>query len=835
MPIELNSNFMAKNLLACLIMLLCAPSFSQIKGRITDQKNHALPYVNIYVENTFTGTTSNNEGYYELNLSTPGTYTIVFQFLGYKTVKKEVNIEQFPYILDASLYEEQISLNEVVIKADENPADIIMRKAIASRKVNLEKINAFKANFYSRGLIRIKNAPEKFFGQEMDDFMVGLDSTRSGILYLSETISEIEYIHPDKLKEKIIASKVSGDNNSFSFNTASDVDFNFYNNTIELGNQIISPISDYAFNYYRYKLEGVFYDDKGNLINKIKVIPRRENDRIFSGSIYIVENQWTIYALELGITGIQAQIPPAEIITIKQNFSYSDTDQIWVMISQGIEFSYSLFGFKGDGRFTAVYSNYDFTTELAKKTFGKEILSFENEANKKDSIYWNNFRPVPLTDEEINDYLVKDSIQTLRESKPYLDSIDSKNNKFKIKNILFGYNHRNSFEDWSVGYSSPLSDFQFNTVQGYNSKLSFYYRKNQDKYRRYFSANASLQYGFSDERLRGTASFIYKFNNIKSPFLILSGGVETPQFNNAQPISPLINSVSSLFFENNFMKIYDKSFAQVGFTQEVLNGINIYSILAYERRKALINTTDQVFFNDKNDVYSSNDPQNPNVYGIPSFDTHQLLKFNLNTRFNFGQEYMSYPDSKINIPNSTYPTLYLGYEKGFAASEKQYNFDQLKARLTQSFSIGNKGDFKYNLKAGAFFNAEDIGFMDYYHPNGNQTHVGTSSTYLNVFNNLPYYALSTNTSYAEMHAEHDFKGFLLSRVPLLNKLNYNFVIGAHVFSTENIKPYQEYSIGIDNIGFKKFRFLRVDYVRSYQNGYQGDAVIFGLKFLNIIE
>lgn len=835
MPIELNSNFMAKNLLACLIMLLCAPCFSQIKGRITDQKNHALPYVNIYVENTFTGTTSNDEGYYELNLNTPGTYTIVFQFLGYKTVKKEVKIEQFPYILDASLSEEQISLNEVVIKADENPADIIMRKAIASRKVNLERINAFKANFYSRGLIRIKNAPEKFFGQEMDDFMVGLDSTRSGILYLSETISEIEYMRPDKLKEKIIASKVSGDNNGFSFNTASDVDFNFYNDTIELGNQIISPISDYAFNYYRYKLEGVFYDDKGNLINKIKVIPRRENDRIFSGSIYIVENQWTIYALELGITGIQAQIPPAEIITIKQNFSYSDTDQIWVMISQGIEFSYSLFGFKGDGRFTAVYSNYDFTTELTKKTFGKEILSFENEANKKDSIYWNNFRPVPLTDEEINDYLVKDSIQTLRESKPYLDSIDSKNNKFKIKNILFGYNHRNSFEDWSVGYSSPLSDFQFNTVQGYNSKLSFYYRKNQDKYRRYFSANASLQYGFSDERLRGTASFIYKFNNIKSPFLILSGGVETPQFNNAQPISPLINSVSSLFFENNFMKIYDKSFAQVGFTQEVLNGINIYSILAYERRKALLNTTDQVFFNDKNDVYSSNDPQNPNVYGIPSFDTHQLLKFNLNTRFNFGQEYMSYPDSKINIPNSKYPTLYLGYEKGFAASEKQYNFDQLKARLTQSFSIGNKGDFKYNLKAGAFFNAEDIGFMDYYHPNGNQTHVGTSSTYLNVFNNLPYYALSTNTSYAEMHAEHDFKGFLLSRVPLLNKLNYNFVIGAHVFSTENIKPYQEYSIGIDNIGFKKFRFLRVDYVRSYQNGYQGDAVIFGLKFLNIIE
>ncbi|MBA6151159.1 DUF5686 and carboxypeptidase regulatory-like domain-containing protein [Gelidibacter maritimus] len=826
---------MTKNLLSFIIVLISFQAFSQIKGHITDQNNAALPFVNIYIENTFTGTTSNDEGYYELNLNTPATYTIVFQFLGYKTVKKEIEIAKFPYTLNATLAEEQISLNEVVINTDENPADIIMRKAIASRQVNLEKINAFKANFYSRGLIRIKNVPEKFFGQELDDFMVGLDSTRSGILYLSETISEIEYLRPDKLKEKIIASKVSGDNNGFSFNTASDVDFNFYNNTIDLGNQIISPIADYAFNYYDYKLEGVFYDDKGNLINKIKVIPKRENDRIFSGSIYIVEHQWTVYALELAITGVQAQIPPAEVITIKQNFSYSDIDQLWVMISQGIEFSYSLFGFQGDGRYTAVYSNYDFSTEVTKKSFGKEILSFGDSANKKDSTYWNRFRPVPLTDEEIGDYLLKDSIQTVRESKPYLDSIDAKNNRFKIQNLLFGYSYRNSFEDWSIGYSSPLSDFQFNTVQGYNSKLNFYYRKNQDEYRRYLSANASLQYGISDDRLRGTASFIYKFNNIKSPFLMLSGGVETQQFNDAQPISPLINSVSSLFFENNFMKIYDKSFAQAGYTQEITNGFNIYSTLAYERRKSLFNTTDQVFFNDKNDVYSSNDPQNPNIYGIPAFETHQLLKFNLNTRFNFGQEYMSYPDSKINIPNSKYPTLYIGYEKGFAASEKQYNFDKFKARLTQSFNLGNKGNFKYNLKAGTFFNAEDIGLMDYYHPNGNQTHVGTSSNYLNVFNNLPYYALSTNSSYFEMHVEHDFKGLLLSRVPLLNKLNYNLVIGAHAFATENIKPYQEYSIGIDNIGFKKFRFLRVDYVRSYQHGYQGDAVIFGLKFLNIIE
>lgn len=95
--------------------------------------------------------------------------------------------------------------------------------------------------------------------------------------------------------------------------------------------------------------------------------------------------------------------------------------------------------------------------------------------------------------------------------------------------------------------------------------------------------------------------------------------------------------------------------------------------------------------------------------------------------------------------------------------------------------------------------------------------------------------LSTNKSYLEFHSEHDFKGYIMGKIPLLNKLNYNLVIGAHTLATENNKPYQEYSIGIDNIGFKKFRFLRLDYVRSYQNGFKSDALIFGLKFLNIID
>ena len=251
------------------------------------------------------------------------------------------------------------------------------------------------------------------------------------MIYLSETISKLEFLRPNKLKEKILASKVSGDDKGFSFNNAIDVEFDLYNNTIELGNQIVSPIANNAFGYYRYTLEGIFYDDRGNLINKIKATPRRQNDPVFEGFIYIVEDQWTIYAAELDITGVQARIPAVDKITITQNYAFSENNSIWTKMSQNIDFKYGLFGINGDGRFTAVYSNYTINPGLTRKDFSKEIVSFADEANKKDSLFWTSIRPVPLTDEEITDYIKKDSIQIVKDSKVYKDSVDKVNNKFK--------------------------------------------------------------------------------------------------------------------------------------------------------------------------------------------------------------------------------------------------------------------------------------------------------------------------------------------------------------------------------------------------------------------
>ena len=814
-----------------LILLLCSLSVSaQLKGSIVDSDNQPIPFVNIYIENSYTGTTSNEQGNYELALSKPRTYTIVFQFLGFKTQTKTIEIKEFPYTLDITLLEENISLNEVVISSNENPANRIVRAAIDVRKAQLEKINAYSADFYSKGIIRLKDAPKKFLGQEIGDMDGVLDSTRSGILYLSETVSKINYEKPDKLYEKIIASKVSGDSNGFSFNNASDVDYNFYNNTIQMGSEIVSPIADYAFNYYRYKLEGVFYDNGGRLINKIKVIPRRENDRVFSGVVYIVEDQWGFYGLELSVTGKQIQSPAIDLITFKQNASYDEESDFWVVRSQTISFEFGFLGFNGNGSFVANYSNYKLNPDFEKNVFTNEVLAFEPEANKKDSTYWNTLRPVPLTKEEFKDYIKKDSLQTLYNSKTYLDSIDAGNNKFKFGNLISGYTYENSFEDKEFSISSPLAGLNFNTVQGFNANVDVNYTKRYDEFKNFLAIENQVNYSFDTETLRGTLGFRYKFNNINDLNIGFSTGIKVQQFNAQEPISNLINEASSLFFEDNYMKLFENRFVKINYGQELFNGFRFGTALSFENRRGLLNSTDYITINHDDKSYTSNNPLDPLNFDSAPFENHNILKFKFNGAFRFGQKYLSFPGSKYNLNTPKYPKLNFSYEKGFSATKSDYNYDHLSVNLSQNFSLENKGNFSYNVSGGTFFGASNLAFMDFKHINGNLTHVSLDNRYLSSFKNVGYYDFSTTKKYLEYHLEHDFKGYILGKIPLINKLNYNLIVGVHGFSSKDQKPYQEFSLGINNIGWKKYRFLRVDYVRSYHSGFVNDGVLFGISF-----
>ena len=815
------------------LLFITSIHIAQVKGKIIDSKNEPLSFVSVYLDKTVTGTTSNDNGDYVLNIKQKGKYVIIFQFLGYKTLKKEVNITSFPYNLDVVLEEESVKLSEISISTKDNPANAIIRNVIANKDKNTDKYSNYTAKFYSRGLYRIKDAPEKFLGQSMGDFGGGLDSTRSGIIYLSETISEINFQKkPKKFKEKIIASKVSGRDNGISFNRAQDANINFYDNSVEFGNDLVSPISTNAFNYYKYKLVGTFYVKNGKLINKIKLIPKRKNDRVFNGDIYIVEDDWAFYGADVSVTGAQVNIPVVDVLHLKQDYNYSETNDAWVLISQSIDFKVNALGFKLDGRFSSAYSDYNFKPTYTEETFTNEVLTFEKKATEKDSVYWNELRPVPLTTEEVTDYKVKDRIKVIRKSKKYLDSVNKKQNKLNLLSPITGYTYRNSYEKWSLSYDGLIDDFGFNTVQGFNTSLGVSYFKRQNDKGKWWSAGIKANYGFSDKEIRPTFYFSKKWNNISRPRMYVSGGVTTAQFNGREPISKMDNMIRSLLRRDNYMKIYEKEFGRIGYSEEIKNGVFFSSSLEYANRKPLFNTTNYSFARQsKTAPYTSNNPLDKTDYVNAAFSEHKIATLNIGAKIVFNQKYLSYPDRKFNVGNSKYPTLSLNYRKTFGASNSELNSDLLTATLKQDIDAGNYGNFRYNLRGGLFLKKKDIAFMDYLQANGNEL-IFISDDSLNSFGLLDYYQLFTNDKYTEAHIEHNFKGAILGKIPLLNKLNFHLVGGAKTLFMADKNPYIEYSVGLDNIGFGKWRFLRVDYVRSNYGGIKNEGLLFRLSFFN---
>lgn len=817
------------------ISFLCV---AQIRGTITDNKGIPLSLVTVLEENTYNGTSSNEQGNYELNIKKTGKHSIVFQYLGFKTQKITVIIDKFPFTQNIQLVEENFSLSEVVINSKDNPANVVIRQAIASKKENSEKTARFRADFYSRGIFKVKDLPKKILGQKVGDMDGAVDSTGTGIIYLSETVSKIIFEKPDNLKERIIASKVSGDNKGFSYNTARSTIYDFYDNTLDFNSKMISPIADNAFNYYKYKLEGTFQDENNLMINKIKVIAKRDAEPVFEGYIYIVEDSWSIYAVDLDIKGYRMHQEVVDVMKLKQNFSYNKNNKIWAKNTQSLEFSAGIFGIKFNGKFSYVYSNYEFEKAFAKKTFTNEIVSFEDNSNKKDTLFWNKIRPIPLTLEENIDYLKKDSVRTVRTSKKHLDSIDKKENKFKFLSPITGYSWKNSSQKKSFNYDglAKLSSLNFNTVQGWNLDSGFSFRdwKNEEEKGKSTSISTKFNYGFSDDRLRVTADYYHRFNNQNYATLTVFGGSKANQFNPEEPISSFINTVSTLFFKDNYMKLYNKEFAGATYGQDVGNNFYLKGTLEYQQRKPLFNTTDYTFIKN-DDFYSSNNPLFPDDNLTPTFEQHHLTKMTVFAKIHFGNKYISRPDGKLNIRNDSYPTLTFGYENAFASNKSKYEYQLITSQIRYDFEAGNKGTLGINLKAGTFIQGDNISFIDYKHFNGNRTHIGTSDRYLNVFNLMPYYSNSTNKSYFEAHLEHNDKGYLMNKIPLLNKLNSTLVLGFHSLAVPDKKPYTEFTVGLDNLGFGKLKVFRFDYVRSFQNGIQENGVVFGLKILNVLE
>lgn len=784
----------------------------KIKGSVNTNEGNPLPFATVYIKGTNKGTNANSEGKFSIKLA-PGKYVLVCQYVGYQKQELPVSVSEKDEEVNFILKLQEMTLSEVVIKTGEDPAYQVIRNAIRKRAYYKDSPSAFECRVYTKGQLRLRNYPKKFLGQKVD-FEDG-DTGKLKVLYLSETISAYSVERPDKEKIEVISSRVSGQSDGYGLSVPQF--FSFYDNNVFIGNNLnprgfISPIADNALAFYRYKLEGTYFEDS-NLVSRIKVIPRRKYEPLFSGIIHIVEDDWRIHSLQLQLTK-ESQMELLDSLRIEQLYRpYNNST--WFISTQVVYPAVKILGFDAYGSFLNVYSDLELEPRFDRKTFTNTFLKYTDSANKRSIDYWENNRPLPLMADEIRDYERKDSLEKARKDPRYLDSLERRRNRLTPGSlILTGHTISKESKKVSVRFEPLLGQVNFNPAEGWVIKPGFSWSKRLDSTstgRKRITLEPTFRYGFANKHFNPYLTAVYSFGKKYASSVLLSGGKRVFQFNNNSPIGERGNTLSCLQSEENRIKSYEAIYFRGSVRKGIGDGFTWIIGFQYQDRLPLDNRTDYTWRNKTDRSYTPNYPYEITNENIKR---HQVFVSVLSLTWQPGARYIELPDRKINI-GSKYPVFSITYLRNYSKLfGSDADFSKWKLTVKDDLNLKLKGIFRYRLGMGGFLDNDKVELPDYNHFNGNISSFATE--YLNSFQLLPIYQFSnTSKFYALAHLEHNFKGFISNKLPLIKKLNVYLVTGANGFYLNRDKTtYFEIFGGIDNI----FKQIRVDYVQSYLNG-----------------
>ena len=90
---------------------------TKISGKIIDSNGNALPGANIYIKDSYDGTTSKTDGTFSFKTMEKGSAVLVASFVGYKKYENNVVLKKKELKIDIVLEEEITQMNAVVVSA----------------------------------------------------------------------------------------------------------------------------------------------------------------------------------------------------------------------------------------------------------------------------------------------------------------------------------------------------------------------------------------------------------------------------------------------------------------------------------------------------------------------------------------------------------------------------------------------------------------------------------------------------------------------------------------------------------------------------------------------
>lgn len=851
--------------LICLSFELSAQSGS-VKGAIKSDDGTILSFATIFVKQTGTGSAANSEGSFELTL-TAGRCDLVFQHLGYKTEVRTIQVEEGKTVeLNVTLSTQDIMLQSVTVNADdEDPAYTIMRKAIAKANYHRNQLDSYSARVYIKGTGKLKDYPwlaKKALKKE---------GVEKGRVYISESVSEIKFTRPNKFEEKVISIRSDGKDNNTSPNQF--INTSFYEPIIADVVTPLSPraFSYYRFEYlgtfkdrdYEVSRIKVIPRSKGDnvvdgvisivedwwSIHSLDIHTVKLGIDVYMKSMYapIEDKAWLPVSHQFKIDGkvfgfefeynylatlsdykIQVNpkifVEPKKMEVIDEKIDKEQAKKIEQKVSKKpaktkapadqSKLQERLAGGEEITRKELKSLMKEYEKEELRQQKEPEVISdvsfkVDSGAYKKDSAYWAQLRPVPLTHEEIKGYQKSDSVAAVDRAREEGDTLKpSKHKGFQPWDLLIGDSYKVSkHSNFNIHFPMP----GFNTVEGWNLvyKVSFgTILRDTNKTR--LTITPAFRYAFARKVASGNLKL--SLRNKRSRFDV-EGGRYVKQYNADQPILPIVNDFTTLFLEKNLMKLYERRYIDLLYRRKINDLVSITTTWSWATRHELFNNSNDKLIDRKSiEGYTPNRPVNAELEDT-GFNDNNAFTGSVNITARPWLKYRIRNGHKMEIESSS-PTLLFDYRKGFPdILNSDVDFDQLELGVRYAFKVGVRGRVDLALRGGTFLNSKSMYFMDYKHFLGNQTPFSTTDP-VGSFRLLDYYAYSTADKYFVGNIYYHFRKFLVTTIPMVRMTGIRENIFMNYLATPGSQNYTEVGYSIDGI----LRFFRLEAAASFCDG-----------------
>ena len=777
-------------------------SAQSITGKIFNENGESIPYANIFVREAQTGTNSDEEGKYFMTLPTGGEYEIVFSSIGYESKSMEIVVGDVEVRLDIRLNSSSIDMNEIVIKASKkDSAYILIKNVIDNKKSYLASVKSFKSDVYVKAIELIDNQKKPKEGKEdknedidklegdepveIDPFAEQNEANQKLLssLNMVEMNLVLNYQFPKKYKEERSAYEKSGSDRGLFIPLFEEADFNFYRNMVRLDGiaetPVISPISTTSILSYKYKLMET-RNEGGQIVYKIKVIPRKSGNATCKGYIYINEGVWNINRLDLEIHKGGLRIYDA--FRLKIDYQQID-DTLWIPTRQEFIYETKQGRFKTyKGSTVMKYSNYQNNYEFPPKFFSNEVVRYEKDAYDKDTTYWNQNRAEPLKAEEAKVVFLRDSISAILNSDEYKDSITAAYNKITFLDILWdgvGFRDNKKQTSWYVGPIPSL--LNYDVVGGLRISPFLFHSKRWKETGKRMNASGNVSYGIRNKDMQGNLRSWFLYNPHKLASVRFGVGRNYRSINrydaflNQLSISNYI--LNEEIYGSHRFEVFNGLYLSTGFSFN-----NRRSIADIDASSALANLIENITNSDEEPI---------------AFEPYKALITDISLSYTPFQKYMTQPKNKV-ILGSDFPTITLKHRKGWnGAFESSVDFDYVEISLRHDLILGQFGNSKYSARVGTFVSDDELKFIDL--KRFRQSDPFLYSDPLNSFQALDT-SIATSKPFFEFHYIHHFNGALVNNIPLIKKTNVRFVVGGGLmYIQENNLRHEEVFAGVERV------------------------------------